>query len=89
MIIEIREVLLVVRDLFLPSVYDGLFLIRPLLNFRDGRVIKNYTESLSPYLIGLPFNHGYFFSLIHLIPADYPSRLDSVVFGCPIRLEEL
>ena len=77
MIIQIREVLLVVRDLFLPSVYDALFLIRPSLNFRDGRVIKNYTANFRQYFIELPFNHGYFFAVIHLIPADYRSRLDT------------
>ena len=80
MIIQIREVLLVVRDLFLPSVYDALFLIRPSLNFRDGRVIKNYTANFRQYFIELPFNHGYLFGLIHLIPADYRSTLDTSVW---------
>ena len=80
MIIQIREVLLVVRDLFLPSVYDALFLIRPSLNFRDGRVIKNYTVNFRQYFIELPFNHAYLLALIHLIPADYRSRLDTSVW---------
>ena len=80
MIIQIREVLLVVRDLFLPSVYDALFLIRPSLNFRDGRVIKNYTGRLIEYFIQLPFNDGYLFALIHLIPGDYRSTLDIPVW---------
>ena len=80
MIIQIREVLfqvvLIFRDLFLPSVYDALFLIRPSHHFRDGRVIKNYTANFRQYLVELPFNHGYLFGLIHLIPADYRSTLD-------------
>ena len=80
MIIQIREVLLVVRDLFLPSVYDALFLIRPSLNFRDGRVIKNYTVNFRQYFIELPFNHAYLFGLIHLIPGDYRSTLDTSVW---------
>ena len=63
------------RDLFFLSVYDALFLIRPWVNFRDGRVIKNYTANLREYFIQLPFNDGYFFGLIHLIPGDY-SRLE-------------
>ena len=67
------------RDLFLPSVYDALFLIRPSLNFRDGRVIKNYTANFRQYFIELPFNHGYLFGLIHLIPADYRSTLEHKV----------
>ena len=34
---------LVLRDVFLPSVYDALLVIRPSTHFRDGRVIQNYT----------------------------------------------
>ena len=77
MIIQIRPVLLVVRDVFLPSVYDALLLIRPSCNFRDGRVIKNYTANFRQYFIELPFNDGYLFGLIHLIPANYRSTLRS------------
>ena len=86
MIIQIRPVLLVggigslLRDLFFPSVYDALFLIRPSCNFRDGRLIKNYTVNFSQYFIELPFNDGYLGALIHLIPANYRSRLDRAVF---------
>ena len=77
MIIQIRPVLLVVRDVFLPSVYDALLVIRPSCNFRDGRVIKNYTANFRQYFIELPFNDGYLFGLIHLIPANYRSTLRS------------
>ena len=77
MIIQIRPVLLVVRDVFLPSVYDALLVIRPSCNFRDGRVIKNYTANFRQYFIELPFNDGYLFGLIHLIPANYRSTLHS------------
>ena len=75
MIIQIRPVLLVVRDVFLPSVYDALLVIRPSCNFRDGRVIKNYTANFRQYFIELPFNDGYLFGLIHLIPGNYRSTL--------------
>ena len=77
MIIQIRPALLVVRDVFLPSVYDALLVIRPSCNFRDGRVIKNYTANFRQYFIELPFNDGYLFGLIHLIPANYRSTLGS------------
>ena len=78
MIMEfIRPVLLVVRDVFLPSVYDALLVIRPSCNFRDSRVIKNYTANFRQYFIELPFNDGYLLGLIHLIPANYRSTLDS------------
>ena len=74
MIIQIR---LVQRYVFLPSVYDALLVIRPSCNFRDGRVIKNYTANFRQYFIELPFNDGYLFGLIHLIPANYRSTLRS------------
>ena len=74
MIIQIR---LVQRYVFLPSVYDALLVIRPSCNFRDGRVIKNYTANFRQYFIELPFNDGYLFGLIHLIPANYRSTYNS------------
>jgi len=77
MIIQIRPVLSM-GDVFLPSVYDALLVIRPSCNFRDGRVIKNYTVGFSWYFVELPFNDGYLFGLIHLIPANYRSRLVSL-----------
>lgn len=73
MIIHSRPV--VVRDVFLPSVYDAFLVIRPSCNFRDGRVIKNYTANFRQYFIELPFNDGYLFGLIHLIPANYRSTM--------------
>ena len=54
MIIQIR--LVVQRYVFLPSVYDALLVIRPSCNFRDGRVIENYTANFRQYFIELPFN---------------------------------
>ena len=75
MIIQIR--LVVQRYVFLPSVYDALLVIRPSCYFRDGRVIKNYTANFRQYFIELPFNDGYLFGLIHLIPANYRSTLHS------------
>ncbi len=75
MIIQIRPVLLLVPDLFLPSVYDALLVRRPSCNFRDGRVLKN--ANFRQYFIELPFNDGYLFGLIHLIGANYRSTLDS------------
>ncbi len=74
MIIQIRPVSLVQRDVFLPSVYDALLVIRPSCNFRDGRVIQN--ANFRQYFIELPFHDGYLFALIHLIPANYRSTLN-------------
>ena len=71
MIIQIRPLCNLVRDVFLPSVYDSFALIRPSCNFRDGRLIKNYTANFRHYFIELPFNDGYLFALIHLINVEH------------------
>ncbi len=63
------------RDVLLPSVYDALLVIRPSCNFRDGRVIINYTANFRQYFIELPFNDGYLFGLMHLIPLNYRSTM--------------
>jgi F-type H+-transporting ATPase subunit beta len=56
-------------DIFLPSVYDALYIIRSSLNFRDGTVVK--CPYIGQYLSSLPFNDSYLLSLLHLVPADY------------------
>jgi hypothetical protein len=56
-------------DIFLPSVYDALFIIRSSLNFRDGTVVK--CPYIGQYLSSLPFNDSYLLSFIHLMPANY------------------
>jgi len=68
---------LALRDVFLPSVYDALLVIRPSTHFRDGTVIQNCMANLGQYFVELPFNDTYLFGLIHLIPADYKSTLHS------------
>ena len=77
MIIEIR-LMLSMRDVLLPSVYDALLVIRPSCNFRDGRVIINYTANFRQYFLELPFNDGYLFGLMHLIPLNYRSTMFSL-----------
>jgi hypothetical protein len=56
-------------DIFLPSVYDALFIIRSSLNLRDGTVVK--CPYIGQYLSSVPFNDSYLLSLVHLVPADY------------------
>ena len=64
------------KDVFLPSVYDALLLTRSTCDFRDGRLITspNFTQ----YLAEIPFNDSYLFAIMHLIPADFTERLESL-----------
>jgi ATP synthase F1 beta subunit len=74
MITEMRPVLSML-NVFLPSVYDALLVIRPSCNFRDGRVITNCMVNFGQYFVELPFNDNYLFGLMHLIPLDYRSTM--------------
>ena len=78
MLSQVRPIMSVARDIFLPSVYDSLIIIRPSSNFRDGTVIKNCMTNFSQYFVELPFNDSYFFALIHLLPVDYKSQLQGM-----------
>ena len=89
MMTQIRPVLSVARDIFLPSVYDALIIIRPSANFRDGTVVKNSMSTFSQYFVEMPFNDSYFFALIHLIPADYKSTLQSFYSSLAEEVEDM
>merc|ERR1712061_601542 len=80
MMTQIKPVLSLLRHLFLPSVYDALFIIRPQCNFRDATVVRNCMVDFGEYFVELPFNDAYLTALIHLIPAQYKSALNSSVW---------
>ena len=69
----IRPLFICRRDIFLPSVYDGLVVIRPQCNFRDGTVVTNIMLVFDRYFDKLPFHDSYFFGLLHLISVHYLS----------------
>jgi hypothetical protein len=67
------------RDVFFPSVYDALLVIRPSCNFRDGTHIEAPNQSPTTqahlkYCTELPFHDSYLMGLIHLCCADYRSE---------------
>ena len=71
MIIQIRPVSLVQRDVFLPSVYHVILEMEELFTIFLPSV---YHVISSVYHV---INDGYLFALIHLIPANYRSTLHS------------
>jgi F-type H+-transporting ATPase subunit beta len=89
MMTQLRPIMSVARDIFLPSVYDSLIIIRPSTNFRDGTVIKNCMSNFSQYFVELPFNDSYFFALSHLIPIDYKSQLQGVYSSLVQEVEDM
>ena len=89
MLSQVRPIMSVARDIFLPSVYDSLIIIRPSSNFRDGTVIKNCMTNFSQYFVELPFNDSYFFALIHLLPVDYKSQLQGMYSSLVEEVEDM
>jgi hypothetical protein len=75
MMIQLRPVFFVLRDVFLACVYDAFIVIRPSCNFRDGRLIPNDPVRFSQLLLELPFHDAYVWALLHLIPVNYKSIL--------------
>ena len=77
MIIQIRPVSLVQRDVFLPSVYHVI------LEINVYHVILEMEELFTIFLPSVyhVINDGYLFALIHLIPANYRSTLHSFLFA--------
>jgi hypothetical protein len=60
------------RDIFLPSVYDALLVLRPSCNFRDGTVVTSILNN-PEYSAELPYNDNYLLGLIHISCANYRS----------------
>ena len=78
LVLQVQPVFKIARDVFLPSVLDVVLVTRPTCNFRDGLVVKNRTSCFRPYLVEIPFNDGYLFGIIHLVPGNYRSTLHSL-----------
>ncbi len=81
LISQITPVFSLMRDLFLPSVYDAFLVLRPACHFRDARVLSHSTAHLREYFRELPFHESYFLGLIHLLPVNYSSRFQSFFFS--------
>jgi len=77
---QIRPLCNLVRDVFLPSVYDSFALIRPSCNFRDGTLVKNCMADFGRYFVELPFNDSYLFALVHLVNVEHSSYFYKSMF---------
>ena len=56
-------------EMFLPSVYDSLLVLKSSSNLRDGTVVR-YLH-IRQYFTSMPFNDSYLFSFLHLMPVNY------------------
>ena len=68
------------RDLlFCTSVYDAVFVVRPSCNFRDGTLLKGWNDSDMSLFAELPYMDSYLYGLLHLVPADYITSMETSV----------
>merc|ERR1712060_847034 len=64
------------RDIFYPTVYDSMTIIRPSVCFREGITMANCMSRFNTFMLGLPYNTTYLLAVTHLIPADYKRNLE-------------
>lgn len=59
------------RYLFVPCVYDAIFIVRPATYMRYGVTISNAGFDHSTHLSQLPFNENLVLSVLHGLPTDF------------------
>jgi F-type H+-transporting ATPase subunit beta len=64
------------RDIFYPTVYDSMTIIRPSVCFREGITMANCMSRFNTFMLGLPYNTTYLLAVTHLIPSDYRRNLE-------------
>jgi F-type H+-transporting ATPase subunit beta len=63
------------RDLFYPTVYDSITIIRPSVCFREGITMANCMTQFQAFILDLPYHETYLLAVTHLIPASYEHNL--------------
>merc|ERR1712039_1047755 len=64
------------RDLFYPTVYDSITVVRPSVCFREGITIANCMTRFHTFIMHIPYQESYLLAVTHLIPASYQHNLD-------------
>ena len=67
------------RDVFYPTVYDSMTIVRPSVCFREGITATNCMSRFNTFILGLPYNTAYLLAVTHLILADYRHSLEILV----------
>ncbi|MCP3670892.1 MAG: hypothetical protein GY814_10760, partial [Gammaproteobacteria bacterium] len=64
------------RDMFYPTVYDSITVVRPCVCFREGITATNSMSNFHSFIDQIPYNDTYLLAVIHLIPGAYGTQLD-------------
>jgi hypothetical protein len=65
----------IARDIFYPTVYDSITIVRPSVSFREGITMANCMTRFHAFILDIPYNETYLLAVTHLIPAAYGSNL--------------
>jgi hypothetical protein len=63
------------RDIFYPTVYDSITIVRPSVSFREGITMANCMTRFHTFILDIPYHETYLLAATHLIPVAYGSNL--------------
>jgi hypothetical protein len=63
------------RDIFYPTVYDSVTIVRPSVCFREGITMSNCMTRFRAFMLDIPYQDCYLLAVTHLIPASYEHNL--------------
>merc|ERR1712087_666526 len=69
------------RDIFYPSVYDSISIIRPSTCFREGITLSNCLSDYRAFLSQITYQESYLLAVSHLVPADYQIEMEAPAKG--------
>ena len=67
--------LLGARQIFYPTVYDSMTIVRPSISFREGITVANCMTYFHAFILDIPYMETYLLAATHLIPIVYGSNL--------------
>jgi F-type H+-transporting ATPase subunit beta len=65
----------IARQIFYPTVYDSMTIVRPSVSFREGITMANCMTRFHAFILDIPYMETYLLATTHLIPAAYGSNL--------------
>lgn len=62
-----QKAIYVGRDIFYPTVYDSITIVRPSISFREGITSANCMTYFHAFILDIPYNETYLLAVAHLI----------------------
>lgn len=65
----------IAREIFYPTVYDSMTIVRPSVSFREGITMANCMTRFHAFILDIPYTETYLLAVTNLIPAAYGKNL--------------